>query len=101
MITEATVEAVILNALANLNAERPADEQLVVGPETVLFGVDAEIDSLALISVIVDVESTLTAEHGLEIVLTDDRAVSQPESPFVNVGTLKRYIMTLAAEAAA
>lgn len=100
MIAAETVEAVILKALDNLNAELPDDQKIPVDLDTVLFGVDARIDSLALISVVVDVETTLTADYGLDIALTDDRAVSQPSSPFASARALRDYVMTLVAEQA-
>ena len=60
------VEAIIITALETLNEELDDDEKVDVGPNTALFGVDAEIDSLSLVSVIVDVETELNVEHELD-----------------------------------
>lgn len=94
------VEAIILAALETLNEELDDDEKFAVGPDTALFGVDAEIDSLSLVSVIVDVETELNVEHGLDASLTDDRAMSREISPFTDVQALKGYILELVEEQA-
>ncbi len=95
MITGEVVEGVIFKALRTLNAERAPDAQIAIGPTTPLFGPDAQLDSLALVSVIVDVETTLNTEHGLEISLADDRAMTRAQSPYASVETLKEYVLEL------
>ncbi|MFO1325288.1 MAG: hypothetical protein U1F15_14680 [Burkholderiales bacterium] len=92
------VTNIILAALAAANAERRADERFAVGEDTRLFGEDAVLDSLTLVSVIVDVETALRDEFGVAISLTDDRAVSRPVSPFTDVRTLRAYVLELLAE---
>ena len=83
---------VIKHALTQLNTELPADEQIVISEETLLFGVGAPLDSLSLVSVIVDVEMEISDLTGNSISITDDRAMSRPVSPFDSVKTLADYI---------
>ena len=64
----------------------------------VLFGNGAIIDSLDLVSVIVDVESEIGDIADKAIALTDDRALSQEVSPFDSVENLTNYIMILLME---
>jgi acyl carrier protein len=64
----------------------------------VLFGAGAIIDSLDLVSVIVDVESEIGDIADKAIALTDDRALSQEVSPFDSVRNLTDYIMMLLEE---
>lgn len=96
MISASEVEKVIYKAIANLNAERPPDDQVEASPSTALFGVNARVDSLGLVSLIVDVETTLNSEHGLPVSLADDRALSRAQSPYATVSTLRDYILELA-----
>jgi acyl carrier protein len=96
--TRAAVLEIILEALENLNQELDAAQQVVIGPATPLFGPDAQLDSLSLVSVIVDVETALTMKWGLPVSLTDDRAMSREISPFDDVGTLTDYVLELLAE---
>jgi acyl carrier protein len=100
MLDSGAVQDIVLHALETLNDERGPDEKLVVGPQTRLFGADAELDSLALVSVIVDVEEAVSAASGRTISLTDDRAMGQQVSPFTDVGALTAYVVELLAEPA-
>jgi hypothetical protein len=97
-MTEEKVLEIILRALGSVNDELPDDKKFAVGPKTSLFGVDATLDSLSLVSVIVDVEGEVGSVLGRSISLTDDRAMSQPVSPFDSVQTLLDYIMVLVVE---
>jgi hypothetical protein len=98
MLTKENVLEVILRALQNLNDELSDDEKFDAGPTTPLFGPNATLDSLALVSVIVDVEGDVSTALGRSISLTDDRAMSQEISPFDDVQTLLNYIMILVNE---
>jgi acyl carrier protein len=99
MLSRQETEAVIYEAIAALNAERGADEQIPATPETALFGVDAVMDSLSFVSLVTDVETALNVDHDMDISLADDRAMSRPQSPYGTVATLRDYIEELAAEA--
>jgi len=57
-----------------------------------------DLDSLELVSYIVDVEQRLKEKHKLEISLADERAMSRSRSPFRNIGTLLDYICELVGE---
>lgn len=98
MLTRDGVLEIILRALNNLNDEMGEDEKFEVTPTTKLFGADATLDSLALVSVIVDVEGDVSSALERSISLTDDRAMSQKISPFDDVQTLLNYIMELVEE---
>jgi len=87
---------IVTTALTNLNKELPLDSQVSIGPNTKLFGVDAELDSLSLVSLIVDVELGASDYFGQDISLTDDKAMSRAVSPFKSVETLTEYIMEIA-----
>ena len=95
MTTEEAMR-IILTALENLNDE--LDDRIDVTPQTRLFGADAVIDSLSLVSIIVDVESEASDALGFPVSLTDDRAIDQEVSPFTSPDTLAAYIVALANE---
>ena len=63
-----------------------------------LFGSDATIDSLTLVSLIVDLETQLSEAFECEISLTDDRAMTREISPFDTFGSLRDYIEELISE---
>ena len=97
MIQSDEVEKLIFDALNNLNEELSEDRKIEVSAETILFGLNAELDSLSLVSVVVDIESNLSS-IGLDISLTDENAMSQDVLPFSSVKALKEYILEMANE---
>ncbi len=97
-VTKDAVEKIIFNGLNLLNDELGPDKKISVSDKTPLFGVDAEIDSLSLVSLIVDIETSLNSDFDLSISLTDDRAMTRSESPFLRVETLRNYILELVSE---
>lgn len=97
---ESQVLEVIYAALRALNEERGPDEQFDINAYTSLFGADSALDSLSLVSVIVDLETMVSDEFGHTISLTDDRAMSREPVPFTDVTALKTYILELLGEPA-
>jgi len=95
---EKEVEQLIIEALNELNDEFPDDEKIIISCNTILFGKDSQIDSLSLVSLIVNIESKLCSILNRDLSLTDDRAMTRSESPFLNVQTLKSYIIELVEE---
>jgi acyl carrier protein len=95
VITADEVDAIIFQALETLNAENGPNEQIEISTATPL-GSDPKIDSLGFVSLISDVEIALNVNFGLDISLADDRAKSQPDSPYETVETLRDYILELA-----
>ncbi|KQQ94949.1 hypothetical protein ASF77_22095 [Massilia sp. Leaf139] len=99
MLNRADILQIILRALDTVNDEMGPDDKFEVSPTTALFGADAALDSLSLVSVIVDVEGDVSSAIGRAISLTDDRAMSRAVSPFTDVQALTDYIVELLAEA--
>jgi len=66
-----------------------------LGEETRLIGQGAILDSLGLVSLIVEVEQRLSDELGIDLILADERAMSQKRSPFRSIGALADYIYDL------
>ena len=94
-ITQESALRIIYKALTNLNAERHAGDQVPLAIETVFFGKNSLLDSLALVSVIVDVETAVSDELGEAICLTTEEALNREESPFADVRSLCAYILHL------
>jgi acyl carrier protein len=69
-----------------------------INAETRLFGGNALLDSAGLVSLLVEVEQQINGACGADILLADDRAMSQKRSPFRSVGTLAEYIVMLLSE---
>ncbi len=93
MASPADVIDIIFRALRSLNEELDADHRVELKTTTRLFGPEATLDSLSLVSVIVDVETAISDEFGRTVSLTDDQAMTQAVSPFSTVQTLADYIV--------
>ncbi|MCG5247845.1 hypothetical protein [Methylorubrum extorquens] len=98
MNVETEVRDIVFEALANLNDELPAGEKVDISYDTLLFGGESTIDSLSLVSVIVDVETALSTKFDRAVALTDDRAMSREPSPFTSARTLSDYVVELLGE---
>lgn len=98
MKTKDEVLAIIYTAMESLNDELGDDAKIPLAPDTKLFGADATIDSLSLVSVIIDVESGASDALGFPVVLTDDRAINEAVSPFSEPDALANYILVLQSE---
>ncbi len=67
------------------------DNYLDITSETVLFGDNTVLDSIGLVNIVIDLESTFL-DKGYEISLTSDVAMSRRQSPFRNISTLANFI---------
>src|SRR5437867_1780766 len=88
------VTEVLRSQLAERGEKDPPD----VGESVRLAGPDAVLNSLGLVSLIVELEQTLEEQYGVCLVLADERAMSQRHSPFRNVGSLVDYVCQLLGE---
>jgi len=64
-------------------------------PDTALYGLKSNIDSIGLVSIIVATEQKIEEEFGVAITLADEKAMSQNNSPFLSIGSLSDYIGNL------
>lgn len=85
----------IYRATRIMNEELGTDKQLVLAPETRLFGSQGVLDSLQLVSLILSIEREIEDDFGTALTLADERAMSQKSSPFKSIGTLAEYIELL------
>jgi acyl carrier protein len=77
----------------------PAPETIT--DDTVLVGKDAVLDSLGVVSLIVEIEQRVEAEHSVSVTLANDKAMSQRNSPFRTVGVLTDHLIAVITEESA
>ena len=90
-MTSKEIEAIVLEAVRNLNSARTPESQVEVSPQAALFGPGSPLDSLGLVALLIDVEEALS-DRGFDITLSDARAMSRSASPFRNVPAFVGYI---------
>jgi acyl carrier protein len=94
-MTKQEITAIVINQVEQLNETFSDIQKISVNENTVLFGNGSSIDSLSLVSVIVDLEMLFSDEHSFDISLTDDRAMTREISPFDSVASLADYIFEI------
>jgi acyl carrier protein len=92
------IENLLLSILSSINDLNNEDEKIEFNSDSVLFGENPQIDSLTLVSLVVDLESAISENYDVNISLTDDRAMTREISPFLTVATLRDYIEELLTE---
>ncbi len=94
MLTEERVFSVIADCIRQLNLARTPDQQLEMHRSAILFGEGSPLDSLGLVSLVIDIEQAFLDE-GYEISLSDEKTMSKRNSPFKTVETLALHIRQL------
>ena len=92
------IEKIIIEVLVELNEELENENLNNPTSETKLYGGSGALDSLALVSLITDLEERISDEFEKDIILADEKAMSQRTSPFRSVETLTNYIQKLLEE---
>jgi len=90
----------VLNAVKTLGEDLALPALQNADEETRLFGAKSGVDSVALVTLIAEVEDSLAEDFGQAVILADERAMSQKSSPFRRVGTLIDYATALLQEPA-
>ena len=88
------IQEIIFEALEMVNQSRGENEKIPVSAQTALFGNDGYLDSMGLVSLLIDIEESLQGE-GVFLSLSDERAMSEKNSPFRDVPSLTEYILRL------
>ncbi|NWG22380.1 MAG: hypothetical protein HXY39_18895 [Chloroflexi bacterium] len=89
------IVAMVINSLNDLYAQNGITSDDAPGESTYLVGRRAALDSLGLVTLIVELEQKIEEEFDVALTLASERAMSQKNSPFLTVGALADYICTL------
>jgi len=96
--TRQSVEEVIAACLHQLRDDLDLPPLEKVTPETPLLGSGSDLDSMALVHFVADLEERLRCAFGKDWILADERALSRSRSPFRTVGDLVAFIEESAPE---
>jgi acyl carrier protein len=88
----------IIATVQDFALSNPELEVSNMDEDTRLFGSRGLLDSLGLVSVVLDVEQQINDQLNTSISIADERAMSQSRSPFRSVGSLADYIAMLLQE---
>lgn len=93
IVNRETLIALVLESLADVLRLKTAQVEVPLGEDTPLLGRGAVIDSLGLVTLIVEIEQRLEERHRIVVTLADERAMSYRHSPFRTVGTLSDHVL--------
>lgn len=91
---------IVTAALRELMEQSGVEATEALTEDTVIVGANAVLDSVAVVSLIVDVEQRLEMEHSVSVTLASDKAMSQRSSPFRTIGVLADHVCAVIAEEA-
>lgn len=97
-LDRAKIVQMIVASLQEVLVTAAPSNSASLNEDTRLIGREAVLDSMGLVNLIIEVEQRLEDEHDITVVLADERAMSQKNSPFRSVQTLADYICQVAAE---
>lgn len=91
-MTRDQILAVIFEAVDRANELREPDQWIGRSEDAGLFGPEGVLDSLGLVSLVLDVEDAINSACGVRLVLADERALARRQSPFRNARALADLI---------
>jgi acyl carrier protein len=83
---------VVVTCLREAFEQAGAEPVPEITEETVIIGQGAVLDSVGVVSLIVDIEQRLEMDHDVSVTLANDKAMSQRSSPFRTSGVLADHI---------
>lgn len=87
------IQSLIYKTLQSLADELENENLKNPTLETKIYGIEGNLDSLALVSFIADLEEMLADELNLNLILADEKTMSGRNSPFKDVASLSAYIL--------
>lgn len=79
-------------AVDELNKQLPKGAVIEKSTDAILYGKLGKLESLDFVTFIMEVESKIKDEFGIDLVMTDENLLSKQHSPFSTLGTLTDYL---------
>ena len=85
------LELLILETIRSLGDDHTIKVPEDLGVETGLFGKDGILDSLGLVTLVVELENSIHDHFDKLVALADEKALSEKNSPYKTVASLAEY----------
>src|SRR5215469_7009592 len=82
-------------AIVRENEMRSPTDQIPLSPDAPLFGERGMLSSFGLVTLLLDIEDTISERSGVQITLSDERAMAARKNPFRNPSSLADYVVAL------
>lgn len=80
---------IVIDGLKEIDQKKYSGE---LGLNTAIFGNKGALDSLGLVTLLVNIEQKIESHYNTSITIADEKAMSLSNSPFKTVGSLIDYI---------
>lgn len=84
---------IVSQSFVSTASEAGVELPIEVSESTALVGLHSVLDSMGLVTLVLDVEQRLEEQAGLNLSLMDEQALSRSHSPFRSIGSLVDYIV--------
>ncbi len=88
-------QSIVDEAIIEVNLDQDLDSKIVNSPETLLLSAQSNIDSLALVRLLIAVERLIEEKTGKSVVVVDESTFEAEQSPFSTVGSLTAHVERL------
>ena len=95
MISREIVTQSIFEAIDEVNGQLSRSDRLEKTENTALFGSNAKLDSLGLVSLVTTIEQKIEEDLGIPITILEDIEALENENPFETVSTLTDYLISV------
>lgn len=92
------IEKIIFDSITNLNEILTDKININNKSQSIIYGPKGVIDSISLVSLIVDIEYKIEDKFNKTLTLASEKSISQKNSPFLTVSSLSQYIKNLLCE---
>jgi acyl carrier protein len=96
IIDKKQIKESIKTAIQNINNLK--NLSLKTDDDAKIYGPSSDLDSLALVSLLIEVEELVSAQINRPLNLMDEKAMSRYKSPFNTIESLTNYISNLISE---
>ena len=89
------IESIIYDTMDEVMEILPKKISYDKNQNTPLYGGEGLLDSLGLVTFLINLEQNIADEFKMEITIASEKAMSQKNSPFRTVKSLKKYLAKL------
>ena len=86
------IEKMIFESYKETNNSLDIEEKTESFSLVPLYGENSSMDSLGLVSFLINLEQKIEDQLGITITIADEKAMSLKNSPFRTIGTLSEYL---------
>ncbi len=89
------ITKIIIDSINDFNEDLADDEKISTELDSNIYGGNSPLDSMGLVSFIVNLEQFLEDELNESLSLADEKAMSRKSNPYKSINTLADFVLEL------